>query len=895
MSPLTPAIARLGLVALLTVLLPLPLAAEPLFAFDATPGKLPKTAVPQRYDIDLTPDITHLTIAGRETVEIALRQPAAQITLNAVNIAIDEATVDDGAQRASVALDAAAETATLSFPQALPAGAHRLSLRFTAKINSFDRGLFFADYPTDNGIKRMISSQLEAADARRIFPCWDEPSFKASFALTVTVPQSFLAVSNMPVAREDQAADELKRVTFAPTPKMSSYLFVLTAGELERVTADAGAVSVGVVTTKGKSDKGRFALDEAVRLLGYYNDYFGTAFPLPKLDLIAVPGGYGGAMENWGGITFFESRLLFDPSTDSDDRRRDIFSVVAHEMAHQWFGDLVTMGWWDNLWLNEGFASWMQEKAAEHFHPQWRSWLNGYRQKQFAMALDARRTSHPIQQKVADESEAMLAFDGITYSKGQAFIRMLEAYLGERPFRDGIRAYMAAHAYSNTTTADLWQALELATGKPVAAIASPFTEQAGVPLVIAETDCQNDLQQLALKLERFAIIPERSFSGSAAEKSLPAVPWKLPLAFAPVDAGASPKAVLLDGTTNIATGPCGLPLKVNFGDIGYYRVSYGPRSSAALAAALDRMAPQDRLNMLADRWAMVAGRRAEMGSYLALVERLTPGDQRAVWDQVISSFATLDRLARGEPERETLRAYARTRLRPVFDGLGWDRAGAATVSGDDDDSLLRARLIRVLGEFSDADILNEARARFSRFLNDPQTLAPDLRDSVIHVVGLKADAAAYEQLLKLARASIVTSERVRYYLAVASAQDAALATRTLALTLTSEMPVTIVAPLINTVASSGEHPELAWRFVRDNFDALLARLGPGFRDQMVPNLVTNFTDEQHALQLAHFEPSQSTAGGRIAIARALEAMAIAADFKARALPELAARIRDSKP
>jgi aminopeptidase N len=894
MSPLRPRGARLGLVALLMMLLPPPLAAEPLFSFEATPGKLPKAVVPVRYDIDLSPDLAQLTIAGRETVEIELREAEARITLNAVNMAIDEASVDDGAHRAAVALDTAAETATLTFPQALPAGAHRLSLRFAAKINAFDRGLFFTDYPTEQGTKRMISSQLEPADARRIFPCWDEPSFKASFALTVTVPQSFMAVSNMPVAHEEQTTPELKRISFAPTPKMSSYLFVLTSGELERITANAGGVSVGVVTTKGKSDKGRFALDEAVKLLGYYNDYFGAAFPLPKLDLIAVPGGYGGAMENWGGITFFESRLLFDPVTDSDDRRRDIFSVIAHEMAHQWFGDLVTMGWWDNLWLNEGFASWMQEKAAEHFHPQWRSWLNGYGQKQVAMALDARRTSHPIQQKVADESEAMLAFDGITYSKGQAFIRMLEAYLGERPFRDGIRAYMAAHAFSSTTTADLWQALEQATGKPVAAIASPFTEQAGVPLVVAETDCKDDVQQLALRLERFAIIPERSF-GASDQKSLPGVAWKLPLAFGSVGADASPKALLLDGTTNVGAGPCGAPLKVNSGDIGYYRVSYGPRNGAALAAALERMTPQDRLNMLADGWAMVAGRRAEIGSYLALVERLSPHDQRAVWDQVISSFAALDHLARGEAEREAQRAYARARLRPVFDRLGWDAAGHDAAAGDDDDTLLRARLIRVLGDLGDTEMLGEARARFARFLDQPQTLAPELRDSVIHVVGLRADTAAYEQLLRLARASTVTSERVRYYLAAASAQDAALAKRTLALTLASEIPVTIVGPVINTVAYTGEQPELAWQFVRDNFGALLARLGPGFRDQMVPNLMTNFNDEDHALQLAHFEPSQSTAGGRIATARALETIAIAADFKARTLPAFADWIRQRKP
>jgi aminopeptidase N len=360
--------------------------AEPGFSFDATPGKLPKTVVPVHYAIELTPDLQSLALAGVEVVDIEVREPTARLVLNAIDTAFGAATIDDDAQRADIALDAAAETATLTFPQALAVGAHRLRIVFTARINKFGTGLFFVDYPTDKGVKRMLSSKLEPADARRIFPCWDEPAFKASFALTVTVPRTFLAVGNMPVTREEPVAPDLKQVAFAPTPKMSTYLFVFTAGELERLTAEADGVTVGVVTTAGKREQGRFALENAVKLLAYFNDYFGSKYPLPKLDLIAVPGGFGGAMENWGGITFFESRLLFDPSTNADSARRGIFTILAHEMAHQWFGDLVTMGWWDNLWLNEGFASWMQAKAAEHFYPQWQTWLNGYGQKQLALA-----------------------------------------------------------------------------------------------------------------------------------------------------------------------------------------------------------------------------------------------------------------------------------------------------------------------------------------------------------------------------------------------------------------------------------------------------------------------------------------------------------------------------
>ncbi|HUD88022.1 MAG TPA: M1 family metallopeptidase [Xanthobacteraceae bacterium] len=854
--------------------------AEPTYSFATTPGKLPKTVIPVHYQIELTPDLTNLKLAGVEVVDIEVREPTARLILNAVDMTLDAAGIDDDAERADIALDAASETATLNFAKPLAAGPHRLRIGFSAKINKFGRGLFFVDYPTDNGIKRMLSSQLEPADARRIFPCWDEPAFKATFALTVTVPQTFLAVGNMPVAREEPIGPDLKRVSFAPTPKMSSYLFVFTTGELERLTADADGVTVGVVTTQGKREQGRFALDNAVRLLAYYNDYFGIKYPLPKLDLIAVPGGFGGAMENWGGITFFESRLLFDPSSSAETAQRGIFSVLAHEMAHQWFGDLVTMGWWDNLWLNEGFASWMQEKAAEHFYPQWRTWLNGYGQKQYAMMLDARRTSHPIQQPVADQSEAMAAFDGITYNKGQALIRMLESYLGEQAFGDGIRKYMAAHAYDNTTTADLWQALESAAGKPVTGIAASFTEQDGVPLITAETRCSGGEQRMTLHQDRFMIVP-----GATRETPSPRA-WQVPVAIGPV-AGTSPaKILLLEGNAEIPAGSCGEAIKVNLGDVGYFRVEYGPNSRAALVKSLALMTPEDRVNFVADSWAMVQAGRAEAPSYLALIEDIKSDDHRAVWDQVINSLTTLDWLERGRGERPALQAFGRARLRPVFDRLGWDAGDA-----NDEQALLRARLITALGEFGDGDILTEAKRRFAGFLQNPASLPTALRDPVTHLVGMSADRASYDTLLALARKSTLTNERLRYYYAAASARDPALARATLALTLTDELPNTIVGGVINTVASSGEQPNLAWDFARENFDALAARLGPSFADEFIARLMMNFSDDAHAAELKGFAPAQATSGGRVTTARALETIAIAADLKTRALPAVDAWIK----
>ncbi len=862
--------------------------AEPTYSFDTTPGKLPKAVIPLHYAIELTPDLASLGLAGVEVVDIEVREPTARLTLNAVNMTLGAATVDDDTQRADIALDAATETATLTFPQPLAAGAHRLRIGFTARINTFGRGLFFVDYPTDKGMKRMLSSQLEPADARRIFPCWDEPAFKATFALTVTVPRNFLAVGNMPVAREEPVAPDLKQVVFEPTPKMSSYLFVFAAGELERLTAETDGVTVGVVTTAGKREQGRFALENAVKLLDYYNDYFGIKYPLPKLDLIAVPGGFGGAMENWGGITFFESRLLFDPSTNADTARRGIFSVLAHEMAHQWFGDLVTMGWWDNLWLNEGFASWMQEKAAAHFYPQWQTWLNGYGQKQYAMALDARRTSHPIQQPVADHSEANAAFDGITYNKGQALIRMLESYLGERAFADGIRKYMAAHAYGNTTTADLWQALESAAGKPVTGIAASFTEQDGVPLIIAETSCSGDAQRMTLWQDRFAIVPSQSSAAGSQATVLPPRTWQVPIAVGPLRATRPAENLLLRGSTEIAAGSCGEAIKVNLGDVGYYRVEYGPNSRSALAKSLALMTPDNRVNFLADSWALVQAGRAEPPSYFTLIEQISGDDHRTVWDQVIGTLTTLDRLARDRTERPALHSYARARLRPVFDRLGWDGSG----SGDDDNTLLRSSLIRALGEFGDEDILAEARRRFAGFLQNPQSLPNALRDPVTHLVGMSADRASYDTLLALARKTTVTNERLRYYYAAASARDATLARDTLALTLTDELPNTLVGGVINTVASSGEQPDLAWDFVQKNFDVLAAKQGPSFRDAFIANFMTNFSDDAHAAELKRFAPAQATSGGRVMAARALETIAISADLKTRALPAVASWIKE---
>ena len=859
--------------------------AEQVFSFDTTPGKLPKNVVPVHYAIELKPDIANLTLSGVEIVDIEVREPTARIVLNAVNTTFDAVSIDSDAQAAEVTQDAAAETATFSFPQPIAAGPHRLRIGFTSRINKFGSGLFFIDYPTDSGTKRMLSSKLEPSDARRIFPCWDEPAFKASIALDVTVPRAHLAVGNMPVVTEEMVEPDLKRVTFAPTPKMSTYLFVLTTGELERITADVDGVTIGVVATTGKAAKGQFALESAAKLLAWFNDYFGVKYPLPKLDLIAVPGGFGGAMENWGGITFFESRLLFDPATSADTARRPIFGIIAHEMAHQWFGDLVTMAWWDNLWLNEGFASWMGSKCTAHFNPQWEVWLRrefprdptrrvGIA-KEAAMEGDARSTTHPIQQPVATEAEANSAFDDITYKKGQSFLRMLESFLGEDVFREGIRRYMAAHMYSNTTTADLWNALSEISGKPIAEIAAGWTEQPGFPIVRVKREQGGNV---SLTQERFTV----NF------KNAPPLDWKIPLTYAVV--GRTPMALLMAWKSDsIHDVPPDRALKLNVNGAGNYRVEYDKPSWKLLLGALKNLGVEDRVNLLSDTWALVQANRAPISLFFELVEKLPASTELAEREQIIHVLDFVNRLLSGSSEQEKFQRYARSLLRPTFDAVGWEtEPNEQAAIGN-----LRASLITALGNLNDPKIVANCRERFKAFLANPESLAPDLRPAVFSVVGRYADEATWNELHQLGLKTTSIEEKQNYYDALAGAMDPKLVKKTLPIALTDELPTSRTVFLVSRVARESGQTDIAWDFARANMKALLAKTDALGANTYPPGLFTFFSDDSRAEELRTYAKNSLTAASAPEVAKALNEVQFRAEFKKRVTSQLSAWI-DSK-
>jgi aminopeptidase N len=855
--------------------------AEKPFDFATTPGKLPKQVVPEEYAVRITPDIAKRTFTGSETVKLNVREPVKQLVLNALEIKVTKAAVDGKAIPASaIKLDQKEQTLRLALASELPAGSHTLDLEFTGKINQQGQGLYYAPYQEQGTAakKVMLGTQFEATDARRFFPCWDEPSFRAKFQLTAIVPENFTAVSNMPIETETKVAGG-KEIHFATTPAMASYLNVFCAGELDSINAKRGDVNHGVLATKGKAEMGRYALESSQQILEYMNDYFGQPYPLPKLDHIAVPGGFGGAMENWGGITYYESRLLFDPEKSSFETKQGIYEVIAHETAHMWFGDLVTMAWWDNLWLNEGFASWMGTKCTAKFNPDWEVSLskNTPRDptrrhgigKEGAMEGDARSTTHPIQQAVADEAEASSAFDDITYRKGLAFITMLESFLGEEVFRDGIRKYMAAHKFSNTTTVDLWNSLSDASGKPVGEIAAAWTEQPGFPIVKVARDSAG---KITLTQERFTVHFENA----------PPLEWKIPLTYAVPGEPATASLLMTSKSMELPNSSGERAVKLNVRGAGNYRVQYDEASWKLLLAELPKLSSADRVNLMSDAWALVQANRAPLSLYLGLIEKLPGKTELAEREQIIHVFDFINRLLAGEPQRDQFQKYARSILRPSFDEVGWEPKSAEPVKIGS----LRGSLIKALGQLDDKEIVAGCRERFQKYLAEPKSLAPDLRASVLAMVGRYADEPTWDKLHELGLKTTSIEEKQNYYDALASVIDPKLAARTLNISLGDELPTSRAIFLVAKVARESGRPEVAWAFAKAHMKQLLAKADALAANSYAPGLFTFFSDSKRIAELERYAKSDLPPTSAKDVAKALDEVGFRAEMKTKVAAEI---------
>jgi aminopeptidase N len=779
------------------------------FSFESAPGRLPKNVVPVSYDVAVVPDADALRFTGTESVRLQFRTATATVQFNSLNETLSHVLLDGKPVKSVISSnEQQLTTVTLSKPAA---GVHTLSFSYTGKIETQPQGLFAQKYAKSGGGQAvMLSTQMEATDARRMFPCWDEPAFRATFHLTVTVPKSWATVGNMPIAHRVEHGRSAT-VSFQRSPKMPSYLVEFTAGDLREVSAQRGGTRFGVWAVAGHEQDGTVALASAQDILADYNDYFAYPYPLPKLDSIAVPGGFSGAMENWGAITYNDQALLVSPSSAMQDRQT-VFSIQAHEMAHQWFGDLVTMGWWDDTWLNESFASWLAAKETAARNPKWRWWEQEDESKESAMAADARATSHAIEQHVTDELQAAESFDSdITYSKGEALLRMLEAYIGEDVFREGIRSYIRSRAYSNAAAADLWNALGHASGKNVSAVAAQWIEKPGFPLVSVRAACDSSgNRSITLSQKRFLL------NGSGANGTL----WQVPLRIR--SGTAELRNVLLDAQEQkIPAGRCDEALSVNADAVGYYRVQYDAGTLAVNTRTFPGAVDGDRIALLDDQWALVGSGEASLQNFLALASSMGADRDARAWHQIVRALAITEYAERGSPGHEVFAAYARALIKPMADELGWDAAPQETPDVSD----LRDTLLRDLSRWGDQPTIDEARRRFAGFVQDPHSLSADAQTTLLTIVGQNADAASFVQLHTLAKDAKDDTFKERCYSALARVRDPDLARQVVQIALSDELP-----PQSNSLGRrlifglAREHPRLSWDTYIANQDQLMKSL-----------------------------------------------------------------------
>lgn len=812
----------------------------------ATTTQLPRGVTPLHYILSITPDAAAATFQGAVAIKVAVDAPTSSITFNALNLTFGAAAIEGAGGSKQVTrkidFDADKQTATLHFAEPVARGEYLLRIDYSGKIGTQATGLFSLDYDTPEGRQRALYTQFENSDARSMLPSWDEPDYKATFALDVVVPSQQMAVGNMPITRSEELGNGKKHVYFATTPRMSTYLLFFGLGDFERATKMADGTEIGVITKKGALAQSRFALDESSALLREYNDYFGVRYPLPKLDNIAAPGRsqFFGAMENWGAVFTFEYGLLLDPAISTQADKENIYTTLSHEMAHQWFGDLVTMRWWDDLWLNEGFASWMEGRTTQRLHPEWNTALADVAGREAAMAQDALRTTHPVIQRIATVEQASQAFDGITYQKGKAVISMLEAYVGADTWRTAVRSYMRKHAYGNTVSDDLWREVDAAAGKPVSAIAHDFTLQPGVPMIrVGEAVCRKGRTRVTLT--------QGEFSKDQADKQ--PLSWQVPVIAATLGSSRQARVLVKNGKATLNVPGCGA-LLVNAGQSGYYRTLYAPSNARALAAGFARLAPIDQLGLLSDSQSLGMAGLQDPAGFLDLV-KATPlsadpqvlGKVAAILNGLYEQYAGDD--AQAKARQQAFGRYAIARLAPMMAQTGWEaRPGEASSV-----ATLRGQLITILGDMGEAGVLAEARRRYaaSEQAGEQAAMPAPLRRAILGVVAQHADAATWEQLHARARAEKTPLVKNQLYDLLAASDDVALAQRALALALTDEPGVTNSPAMISRVART--HPELAFDFALAHLEQVNARIDASSRSRYFPRLAAASAQPQMIAKL----------------------------------------------
>jgi aminopeptidase N len=812
--------------------------AAPLLAlFLAAPAaaqRLPATVVPEHYDLTFAVDLDRARFEGTETIRVQVAEPTPRVVLHALDIEFHDVTIGTGpaAQTATVTTNPSEETATLTVPKPIAKGPADIHVRYTGMLNDKLRGFYLSKGKT----RRYAVTQFESTDARRAFPCFDEPAFKATFAITLTVNRGDTAISNGKVLSDTPGpAATQHTVKFATSPKMSPYLVAMAVGDFQCLTGAQDGVPIRICATPDKKELGYIALESAQQILKFYDGYFAVTYPFGKLDVVAVPDFAAGAMENTAAIFYRETDLLADTKTASVGTRKKIASILAHEMAHQWFGDLVTMKWWDDIWLNEGFATWMANHPLAAWKPEWNVAVDEGVETQTALNLDSLESTRPIHSKVETPAEIEEAFDAIAYEKGAAVLRMIESYVGVEAFKKGVNTYLQAHAYGNAASEDFWTTIARSTDKPVDRIMETFVNQPGFPLLSATMSCAGGQTAVTLGEQRFFLDPARARTGSSER-------WQVPVC---VKAGGrqdvacdvvSPAA----HTMKVGGGDCAPWVFVNAGAHGYFRTEYAPDVLRAMAPHVetDLTAPE-RLSLIGDEWALVRAGRHSVADYLTLASGFGREASAGVLGMVTGRLDFIHDYLTTDATRAKFEAFTRTVLRPSLDALGFQPAPADS----DERRTLRAVVIGALGgPGDDPDVIAKSRAALDRALSGGHPLDPTLAGEIVDIAASHGDAKLYDALTAALTKATSPDEHDRYLYALAAFRDPALIDRALQFSLSPQLRSQDTPIYLGRFFGNPAGRARAWTFVKQHWTELEPKITISLGDVYLVSSLSAFCD-----------------------------------------------------
>ncbi|CAL5006547.1 unnamed protein product [Urochloa decumbens] len=841
-------------------------------------ARLPRFAAPLRYDLRLRPDLAACTFTGAAAIAVAVSAPTRFLVFNAAELNVDRASVRfQDLVPSEVVQFEEDEILVLGFDRELPIGEGVLTMDFTGTLNDQMRGFYRSKYVYNGESRNMAVTQFEAADARRCFPCWDDPAFKAKFKLTLEVPSDLVALSNMPVVKET-VTGPIKTVHYEESPLMSTYLVAIVVGVFDYIEGSTSeGTKVRVYTQVGKTNQGKFALDVGVKSLDLYKDYFATPYPLPKLDMIAIPDFAAGAMENYGLVTYRETALLYDELLSSASNKQQVAITVAHELAHQWFGNLVTMEWWTHLWLNEGFASWVSYLAVESLFPEWNNWTQFLDETTSGLRLDALAESHPIEVEINHASEIDAIFDSISYDKGASVIRMLQSYLGAERFQKALASYIKKYAYSNAKTEDLWAVLEEESGEPVKDLMTTWTKQQGYPVIYAKINGDD------LELEQAQFLSDGS-SGTGM--------WIVPITSCCGSYDAQKKFLLKNKTDKMHIkeftasqsydGKKNIWIKLNIDQTGFYRVKYDDELAAGLVNAIKakKLSLMDKIGIVEDSYALSVARKQTLTSLLRLLNAYHDESDYTVLSHVTSVCLSISKISvDATPDlNKDIKQLLINLLLPAAIKLGWDpKDGESHL-----DVMLRSLLLIALVRLGHNETINEGVRRFHIFFEDRKAsiLLPDTRKAaylaVMRTVST-SNRSGYDALLKIYRETAEPQEKSRVLGSLSSSPDKDIVLEALNFMFTDEVRNQDSYYILGGISLEGR--EVAWTWLKKNWDHVLNTWkSSSLISDFINSIVSPFTSDEKAAEVSEFFASRMKPSFERALKQSLERVRISAKW-----------------